>query len=305
MLDRDQLETFATIVAEGTFERAAMVLNVSRGAISQRMKLLEERLAKVLLVRERPVVPTPAGEVLLRHVKALRVSEQAVMAALRPADTVAMLPIAVAVNADSLATWVPGVLWSLLNRFRIALEVVADDQAHTLSRLTRGEVIGCVSTESRSPSGFLSCQLGTMQYRCYATPEFVARHFPHGLSVRAVLHAPAVAFNRKDTLHDQFLRSVFGLTVERYAKHYMPSPGTLLQALRIGVGYGLAPVMQVSALGADTGLVEVAPHHPVDVDLYWHHWEQEAPLTHEVTKCMIEHAHAALEQRVRVDGSMA
>jgi hypothetical protein len=45
MLDRAQLETFTTIVAEGTFERAAVVLNVSRGAVSQRIKLLEETLA--------------------------------------------------------------------------------------------------------------------------------------------------------------------------------------------------------------------------------------------------------------------
>jgi len=105
MLDRDQLETFATIVAEGTFERAAVVLNVSRGAVSQRIKLLEEALATVLLVRERPVVPTPAGEVLLRHVKAVCMSEQAVMTALRPVlRDGAFLPVAVAVNADSLAT---------------------------------------------------------------------------------------------------------------------------------------------------------------------------------------------------------
>ena len=69
MLDRDQLETFATVAEEQSFERAAMKLNVTRGAVSQRIKTLEESLATVLLVRERPVTPTPAGEILLRHVQ--------------------------------------------------------------------------------------------------------------------------------------------------------------------------------------------------------------------------------------------
>ena len=72
MLDRDQLETFATVAEVQSFERAASVLNITRGAVSQRIKSLEESLATVLLMRDKPIAPTPAGEVLLRHVKALR-----------------------------------------------------------------------------------------------------------------------------------------------------------------------------------------------------------------------------------------
>ena len=41
MLDRDQLETFATVAEEQSFERAACVLNITRGAVSQRIKSLE------------------------------------------------------------------------------------------------------------------------------------------------------------------------------------------------------------------------------------------------------------------------
>jgi LysR family transcriptional regulator, chromosome initiation inhibitor len=295
VLDREQLETFATIVAEGSFERAAVVLNVSRGAVSQRIKALEETVATVLLIRERPVVPTTAGELLLRHVKALRISEQATLKALRPPSETAMLvAVAVAVNADSLATWFPNVLWSLLTHRRIAIEILTDDQTQTLSRLIRGEVVGCVSTEPKAAPSFVARPLGTMEYRCYATPQFAAAHFPQGLSVPAVLRAPAVVFNRKDTLHDEFLRAVFGFSVERYARHYLPAPGTLLQALREGVGYGLAPVMQVHGLGDSHGLVDLAPRHPVVVQLYWHHWEHEPPLSQEITQQVITRARALL-----------
>lgn len=108
MLDREQLETFATVVEQQSFERAACVLSITRGAVSQRIRALEESLSLVLLVRDRPVVPTPAGETLLRHVTALRILEGSVRQALAPTPAKGRpIPLAIAVNADSLATWFP------------------------------------------------------------------------------------------------------------------------------------------------------------------------------------------------------
>lgn len=75
MLDRKLLETFATVAEQQSLERAAAVLHVTRGAVSQRIRSLEESLATVLLLRDKPVTPTAAGEVLLRHVKYLRLLE--------------------------------------------------------------------------------------------------------------------------------------------------------------------------------------------------------------------------------------
>jgi LysR family transcriptional regulator (chromosome initiation inhibitor) len=40
MLDRDQLETFATVVEQQSFDRAATALSITRGAVSQRIKAL-------------------------------------------------------------------------------------------------------------------------------------------------------------------------------------------------------------------------------------------------------------------------
>jgi len=61
MLDRDQLETFATVAEEQSFDRAASRLNITRGAVSQRIKALEESLSTVLLVREKPVARMRPG----------------------------------------------------------------------------------------------------------------------------------------------------------------------------------------------------------------------------------------------------
>lgn len=50
--DRYQLESFAVVVETRHFGRAAQVLNVTRGAVSQRIIALEEAFGTPLLVRD-------------------------------------------------------------------------------------------------------------------------------------------------------------------------------------------------------------------------------------------------------------
>src|SRR6202011_3835555 len=69
MLDYASLAAVATIVREGSFERAARALNVTPSAISQRVKQLEERLGCVLIVRGQPCTATETGRRLCRHVE--------------------------------------------------------------------------------------------------------------------------------------------------------------------------------------------------------------------------------------------
>jgi LysR family transcriptional regulator, chromosome initiation inhibitor len=295
MLDRDHLETFATVAEEQSFERAATQLNITRGAVSQRIRGLEERLASVLLVRDKPVVPTAAGEVLLRHVKALRLLEGSTLRELNPApDSLAPVPLAIAVNADSLATWFPPVLHHLQCERRVAIEIVTDDQDHTSARLIRGEVVGCISTDVKAASGFIAEPLGAMEYRCYASPAFASEFLPAGLSLPGVLAAAAVLFNRKDSLHDEFLSRHFGFAIDRYTRHYLPSPVALLEGVAMGLGYGLIPSAQAQPLVLSNRLLEVATDEPVLVDLYWHHWEVEPPLAQQISQLVVDQARRQL-----------
>ncbi len=302
MLDREQLETFATVAEEQSFEKAAVKLNITRGAVSQRLKALEESVAAVLLVREKPVLPTPAGEILLRHVQAMRLFESAALNELNPTprhhEPVAL---AIAVNADSLATWFPLVLHRILLNRQMAIEVISDDQDHTAARLVRGEVIGCISTDARPAVSFLAKPLGAMTYRCCAAPAYAAEHFRDGLTVQGVLSTTAVLFNRKDALHDDFLRRVFGFSIDRYARHYLPSPAALLNAIVIGGGYGLVPSAQCESLIRDGQLIDLAPEHAVDVALHWHHWMLEPPLAQDITALIVEVAHGQLKQAPMTD----
>ncbi|WP_241017346.1 LysR family transcriptional regulator [Paraburkholderia sp. Ac-20342] len=125
IIDRQQLEAFAAVVEMRHFGEAAAALNVTRGAVSQRLKALEEALGSPLLVRDGNI-PTPAGEVLLRHIRKLKVLEADTLRRIKP--LAAPWPrIAIAVNADSLATWFEPVAWEIA-KAKVALELMVDDQ---------------------------------------------------------------------------------------------------------------------------------------------------------------------------------
>ncbi|ACD20822.1 HTH-type transcriptional regulator ArgP [Paraburkholderia phytofirmans] len=291
--DRQQLETFCAVVELRNFGAAAKTLNVTRGAVSQRIIALEEALGAPLLVRDGNV-PTPAGEAVLRHAQALKLMEADTLQQIKP-GTDGRAKIAIAVNADSLATWFEPVACAIA-KDSCLLELIVDDQDFTLPVLTRGQAIGCVSTASRAPTGFVAEAIGAMAYECVATPSFCQTHFPHGLNLHDILAAPAVLFNRKDGIHAGFIERLLGFPVGGYATHYFPSPVALLMAVRTGVGYGLVPTMQAQPLIEAGGLVALAPRDRISIDLYWHHWEKAPPTARAISEMVMRHARQALGQ---------
>ncbi|MBX6342773.1 MAG: LysR family transcriptional regulator, partial [Thermomicrobiaceae bacterium] len=79
-MDHQQLVTFDRIVREGSFNRAARVLDVSQAAVSGRVRALEAELGGPLFVRGgRRVTLTEAGEIFLPYARrALAVLEEGI-----------------------------------------------------------------------------------------------------------------------------------------------------------------------------------------------------------------------------------
>ncbi len=75
MLDYAGLEALAAVLREGSFDRAARKLHVTPSAISQRIKLLEERVGQVLVMRGTPCTGTEAGRRLCLHVEQVALLE--------------------------------------------------------------------------------------------------------------------------------------------------------------------------------------------------------------------------------------
>lgn len=297
MLDSKPLEALAAVVEHGGFGPAAKALSLTLAAVSLRIKSLEEALGQRLLVRGKRVRATPAGQALLSHVKQVQLMESDLLAGL--AGQHAHTPwqqLAVAINADSVASWfLPGVA-SLVHRHKLLLDVLIDDQDHTHDALKSGEVMGCVTTLAQAMRGCVAEPLGVMRYRCVATPEVAQRcRTPQGrVSPHRLLSQPAVIFNRKDALQDTFLAQHFRLRNANYPRHFAPAIDAFERAIELGLGWGMVPELHLHQRKGGPELVEVLPNAWVDVALYWQHWAREPASAQRLTRAVKEAARAVL-----------
>lgn len=83
LYDPALLDCIVAIAEEGSFQRAAARLGLTQSAVSQRVHALEAQAGTILVVRDRPVRLTPAGEVMLRHARKAKSLAADVKAALR------------------------------------------------------------------------------------------------------------------------------------------------------------------------------------------------------------------------------
>src|SRR5690242_6465456 len=135
-LDGPQLAAFAAVIEHGSFDTAADRLHITPSAVSQRIKALEQRVGQVLIRREKPCVATSAGVPLLRLAAQTALLEAEALAAMgggAPQRT----RVAVAVNADSMATWFTAVFGQVAE---ILFEIRIEDQDHSARLLREGAV---------------------------------------------------------------------------------------------------------------------------------------------------------------------
>lgn len=292
-IDSRQLSAFAAVLREGSFEAAARALHITPSAVSQRIKGLEERLGRVLVQRSAPCVATAAGQALQRHAQQLQLLEAEALQgfglgpvsaqggprgaarASGPAPAAAHLPLAIAVNADSLATWFVPALAALREQHAVDFELHVEDQDHSSALLRQGRVMAAVTAEPRPVQGCSAEALGSMRYLAVASPAFMQRHFAQGVSDTALALAPCNVFNGKDALQARFLRQ---LTRKPLAppQHQVPSTHGFIHAALHGLGWGMNPQALVAPLLAQGDLVELVPGACLDVALYWQHWRLDA-----------------------------
>ena len=281
--DPAALECLAAIVEEGGFERAARRLSITQSAVSQRLRALEAQVGTVLIVRSRPLRPTAAGHLLLKHTRQLRL-----LRADLERDLSELAPsmaggnrederISIAINADSIATWALPALGELA-RQGLPLEVITDDQDFTDEWLREGQVLGCVTTLRQALRGCKVAALGAMQYLAVATPAYLQSHCPRGLTPHNFRELPFIAFNRKDDMQSEFVARAFGLR-----QLFVPSSEGQVRAVLAGWGVSVVPELLVRGLLEQGQLVDALPGHRLAIQLYWHCWNLQSEVLDALT----------------------
>ena len=297
--DPDALECLAAIVEEGGFERAAQRLSITQSAVSQRLRALEAQVGTVLIVRSRPLKPTSAGQLLLKHTKQLRLLRADLerdLKELAPSSTGSGREeerISIAVNADSIATWARPALGELA-RQGLPLEIITDDQDFTHEWLREGQVLGCVTTLKQALRGCKVVPLGAMDYIAVARPDFAQARVPKGLTPHNFREVPFIAFNRKDDGQAEFVSKAFGLKRVTLSQLFVPSSEGQVRAVLAGWGVSILPELLVRGLLEQGQLVNICPGHALPIQLYWHCWNLESDVLDALSAALTGAANTAL-----------
>ncbi|MBB3391546.1 LysR family transcriptional regulator (chromosome initiation inhibitor) [Rhizobium sp. BK275] len=272
MIDYPALRVLLAVVQTGSFEKAAAILNVTPSAVSQRIKQLEERLGTALVVRGTPCTATEKGDWLCRHMENVGMLESELLEHLpdlsdrdSPEQHVTLR---IATSADSLGTWFLEAMADFSKTSNYLLNISVDDQDHTAEWLERGRVIAAVTSMEKPVAGCRRYSLGALRYHATASPEFVRRYFPDGVTPEALARAPSITFNQKDRLQADWIRRTFATDVNA-PTHWLPATQGFLDAALLGIGWGMNPIHLTEPHIKAGRLVELISGTPLDVVLYW------------------------------------
>jgi LysR family transcriptional regulator (chromosome initiation inhibitor) len=275
MLDPAHLAALSAVHRRGSFDLASAELHVTPSAISQRIKALEDQAGILLIHRGQPCTATQTGLRLIHHFDEISLLEHRLTYDL-PGFAPGQASVRIAVNADSLATWVipalaatPGFLFDL----------VIDDQDVSQQWLKRGEVQAAITSHPGPLQGCDTLALGSLRYRATASPTFLARWMADGVTHQSLGRAPALTFSEKDRLQNQWVDRHLGGRGARAAlpTHRLASSQGFVDACLAGLGWGMNPEPLVADHLAAGRLVELVADTALDVALHWQYARLTAP----------------------------
>lgn len=286
MIDYRLLQALAAVVEQGGFERAANRLCLTQSAVSHRIKQLEGIAGQPVLLRTVPPIATPTGQKLLNHLQQVRQMEASL-----GLDATNVTTVRLAVNADSLATWLPQAL-VMPDYANLCFDFVVEDQSVGLKRMKKGDVMACLCASNQAVNGAKVQALGALRYRAVASPDFIKRYsLKYDLTTR-LAQAPCLVFNQDDQLQHQYLRNICGKPPQQI--HLCPSSEGFLRAALVGLGFGLLPELQMQSYLESGQLIDLTPNYYVDTPLYWHYWQTESPLMTQMRAQIAATAHQKL-----------
>ncbi len=290
--DYRNLQALDIVIRERGFERAAQKLCITQSAVSQRIKQLETQYGQPLLVRNIPPRPTEQGQKLLALLHQVEMLEEQWLTDEKGGTTPLLLSLAV--NADSLATWLLPALREVLADLPVRLNLQVEDETRTQERLRRGEVVGAVSIQPKALPSCLVDSIGALDYLFVSSPSFAQRYFPQGVNRQALLRAPAVSFDHLDDMHQAFLQENFELSPGSVPCHIVNSSEAFVQLAKQGSVCCMIPHLQIETELAEGSLIDITPGLYQRRMLYWHRFAPESRVMKRVTDSLLTYGRQVL-----------
>jgi len=138
--------------------------------------------------------------------------------------------------------------------------------------LRAGTVVAAITYDAAPVAGCTVTALGIMRYRPMASEAFVRRWLPDGPTPEALAAAPMMIFDPDDALQSDYLQQRAPGAAP--PQTMVPSSTDFVQAIALGMGWGMVPDLQRPA-GPE--LVELEPGAEADVALHLQRWRIDTP----------------------------
>jgi LysR family transcriptional regulator (chromosome initiation inhibitor) len=294
MIELRELAALRAVVTEGSFDAAATQLNVTPGAVSQRIRALEDRVGRPVVVRSSPVRLTEAGQVVSRLAQQIQLLQDEAAELLIDEARREARVVSVAVNYDSLATWFLGAMAEFAKKSTAQLDLHAMDRDHTLRSLRDGTVVAAVTSERAAVPGCTVRPIGALNYIAVASRSFAKEWFGSGFNPRSLDVAPMLRADRNDFIGSKLVRSASRKPIS-CPVHFIPS-GThdLVRAALLGLGWCMLPTGVVKEHVSAGNLICLSSA-VLDVPLYWQVWKVDSPLLSTLSDAVLAAARISLE----------
>ncbi len=270
MLDQKDLKCLIEVIDEGGFEAAARVLHLSTGAVSQRIRRLEDVVGAPLIVRGKPHRLTRTGEQVMSFARRIWLLQNEMDRSFAHAGNSGKT-IPIAVNDDSLTCWFLEAIKGFTEEVGLYVDIKTTNSEETHDLFVSGQVLAAVTSNPKPVPGSRLRILGSLPYEAVCSPDFASAHFPEGVDRESLRSAPALYYDRQDSVPSRFL-DAFGLTPNEVSRHFLPGAAELYRATAIGMGWSTFPSRYLELQGEKARLIALQPT-PIAVELYWKTWD--------------------------------
>lgn len=272
LFDYPYLETLLAVETEGTFEKAARLEGVTRSAISQKIRLLEERWGAAIITRK-PVSTTKLGHLLCRHIEHVRLLESRLQMQFgHQFDTSDILPngIPLVFQDDLHPTGYLQNLTALVDeQSDFYLDVTTATGAELAEKMKSGLVKTAISTMFVASPLYDHYHLGSVDFQAVASPRFAKSNTGTPASESDLWCAPSFDYSASSNLCARYLSQRFGVVGDTNSD-YLPSTHGILNACLDHKCWAMLPSTLVKKDLLAGRLVDLGTDDGLIIDLYFY-----------------------------------
>jgi LysR family transcriptional regulator (chromosome initiation inhibitor) len=292
MYNHQELLTLIAIVDKKGFEAAAQALFITTGAVSQRIKSLENQLGSPILIRSNPPKLTKSGEKVMLFARKISLLQEEMINQLQEEQNNGRTTVSIAVNYDSLISWFLDAAAAIGQETDLLIDLQSTNKNATEQLLRKGSVVAAITPKSEAVPGCKSTSLGVLEYLPVCSANFYRQHFNAGVTRESLSVAPVIYFSNEDYSGDSLLHK-YNLSPDNVQRHFVPSSRGILHMVEKSIGWAPLPRFLIEDKLANNEIV-ILDQHIFKVELFWKTWELSSSTLDEVSRIVIKTAREGL-----------